>query len=168
MTDRRDEYAAPLEIDLMWGQGAEEPVLLKGPGRSFLLFWLAPIDPSGRPLGVIEWCRPRVSYIGSPNDEARNGHRLWEHGLGAGPAYEVFNSSWIADMEMRNRVHPRHTPERFESLRHFILIFQDATVECIADGFRTMSTDGPRINVVRELGARAVDTRWVPDEPVAF
>jgi hypothetical protein len=30
-----------------------------------------------------------------------------------------------------NSVHPRHRPERFEDLRHWILLFKEATAECV-------------------------------------
>jgi hypothetical protein len=56
------------------------------------------------------------------------------HGRGLRPyaAHVVEGSSWIAELETRNRVHPYHRPEAFASLRHYLLTFHDETFECLA------------------------------------
>lgn len=71
-------------------------------------------------------------YRGAPNDEALGGHRLWGKGLRHYSFQEVLNSDWIAELERRNRVHPRHSADVFNSLRHFVVTFKDETVECVA------------------------------------
>jgi hypothetical protein len=70
--------------------------------------------------------------LGAPNDEALEGHALYEHGLTYYEFVEVENSSWIAALERANRVHPHHSAETFAGLRHFILPFHDSTFECVA------------------------------------
>jgi hypothetical protein len=60
-------------------------------------------------------------YFGGPNDEALRGHPLASRGLHAYAAFEVENSSWIRLMEIRNRIHPHHNPERFSKLKHIII-----------------------------------------------
>ena len=45
---------------------------------------------------------------------------------------EVLESSWIERLERQNRVHPRHDPARFSTLRHFILPLKEDTVEVVA------------------------------------
>jgi len=74
----------------------------------------------------------RAFYRGAPNDEALSGHRLWGQGLRPYSFQEVLNSDWIAELERRNRVHPRHSVDLFNSLRHFVVTFKDETVECVA------------------------------------
>ena len=73
--------------------------------------------------------------FGPPNDEAIEGHRLYSLGLRPYAAFEVLNSSWIETLEKANRVHEHHKPERFFHHRHFILTFQDTTLEFLAENF---------------------------------
>jgi hypothetical protein len=74
----------------------------------------------------------RAFYLGSPNDEALNAHRLWGRGLEFYSFQEVIHSDWIAELERRNRVHPQHSTELFEGLRHFVVTFKEQTLECVA------------------------------------
>lgn len=80
--------------------------------------------------------------FGPPNDEALSGHRLYRLGLQPYSAFEAVNSSWIASLEVANRVHPRHKPELFSGRRHFILTFHDSTFEFIARDFRVSLRKG--------------------------
>jgi hypothetical protein len=70
--------------------------------------------------------------FGAPNDEALRGHPLADRGLDAYGAYRVDNSSWVRRLERMNRVHDRHSRERFLRLQQFILTFHDSTLECVA------------------------------------
>lgn len=69
--------------------------------------------------------------FGWPNDEALNGHPLWGRGLRHYTIQEVFNSSWIAELERRNAVHPQHLPGAFRDCRHIIITFKEDTFECV-------------------------------------
>ena len=72
--------------------------------------------------------------FGSPNDEALNGHPLWGRGLSFYSVHRVENSSWIAQLERRNSVHPRHEKKQFlEGLSHYIFTFHDSTLECVVN-----------------------------------
>ena len=73
--------------------------------------------------------------FGPPNDEAFDGHPLADHGLESYGTFEVEQSSWIRTLERMNRVHPRHSPDGFGLLRHFVITFHDSTFECVAAGF---------------------------------
>jgi hypothetical protein len=77
----------------------------------------------------------RAFYLGSPNDEALNGHRLWGRGLSFYSFQEVIHSDWIAALEHRNRIHPMHSAKLFEGLRHFVITFKEQTLECVAVKF---------------------------------
>jgi len=71
--------------------------------------------------------------FGGPNDEALNGHPLYKNGLKFYSAHKVQNSTWIESLERSNSVHQRHDRVRFmEGKVHYILTFQDSTLECIA------------------------------------
>jgi len=41
---------------------------------------------------------------------------------------EVERSPWVARLEEMNRVHPRHSREPYDALRHFVLPFHDTTL----------------------------------------
>ena len=73
-------------------------------------------------------------YNGWPNDEVLHAHRLWGRGLTFYAMHEVVNSDWLAELERRNSVHPRHIPGLILRDRHFIGTYQDGTFECIARG----------------------------------
>jgi hypothetical protein len=74
-------------------------------------------------------------YFGGPNDEALRGHPLASRGLRSYAAFEVENSSWIRLVEVRNRIHPHHNPERFSKLKHIIITFHDSMLEFVTAGF---------------------------------
>ncbi|MCV3209008.1 hypothetical protein OHD62_24970 [Mesorhizobium sp. YC-39] len=104
--------------------------------------------------------------FGPPNDEAINGHRLYGLGLKPYSAFEVFNSSWIASLERANRVHPSHTPELFSGYRHFILTFQDSTLEFIAKSFSTSVREGAVLSALMESVGHSVPAHHV--KPTGF
>ena len=90
---------------------------------------------SGGGEAEVVFSRVRAFYLGSPNDEALNGHRLWGRGLSFYSFQEVVHSDWIADLEHRNRVHLQHSTKLFEGLRHFVITFKEQTLECVAPTF---------------------------------
>jgi hypothetical protein len=76
---------------------------------------------------------PLCNYVvfGAPNDEALNGHPLYSRGLKFYSVHEVLHSSTIEMLVRRNSVHPRHDPDLFQDMRHYIFTFQDSTLECV-------------------------------------
>jgi hypothetical protein len=50
---------------------------------------------------------------------------------------------WIADLEQRNRVHPRHDATRFARLTHFIIPLKEGMVEVVAEQVRVVRRPGP-------------------------
>src|SRR5688500_17740369 len=96
--EENEERAVPVDLGVVWTDGGPMPTLLEEGGRAFLAFRLAPVDPSGDDVGVIEWLHCWATSYGYPNDEAITGHRLWGQGLSELSYYgaaEVFNSAWI-------------------------------------------------------------------------
>ena len=87
---------------------------------------------SGGGEAEVEFSGVRTFYLGSPNDEALDGHRLWDRGLEFYSFQEVVHSDWIAELERRNRVHPQHSAKRYDQLRHFVITFKEHTLECVA------------------------------------
>jgi len=82
---------------------------------------------------VLTWDQALAFTAGWPNDEAIAGHRLWSMGLAdVDLVGEVLDSQWVADLELRNRVHPNHRPARFAALHHFIVPLKEVTAEVVA------------------------------------
>lgn len=107
------------------------------------------IDPAEAtdPVGVVDFTRCYATMFGPPNDEAFEGHPLADRGLHPYGAFEVLGSSWIAQLERMNAVHPYHRREHFDGYRHVILAFHDSTFECIARGYTISRHAGPLARV---------------------
>jgi hypothetical protein len=83
-------------------------------------------------VAIIKFPLVKSFQLGAPNDEALGGHPLAELGLKYYSVHCIENSPWIAELERRNSVHPRHNTEAFlANLCHYIFTFQDSTLECI-------------------------------------
>lgn len=148
-TERLIELDAPPS-----STGAPEPCIFASDGEVVFAYWLAsPASEAGAAvdrsaLVTVKLCR--VIKYGSPNDEALRGHRLYASGLRSYSAYEVLNSSWIAELEMANRVHPRHSRAMFADLRHYIFTFHDSTLEFVCCGLAWSVHSGSPEAVVRD------------------
>ena|SRR6185369_11138692 len=117
------------------------------------------VGPSGRmllpedvptgydPIALVEFLAPRAHLLGPPNDEAFGGHPLASRGLRPYGTYEIEQSSWIRALEKMDRVHPRHEPQSYEGLRHYVIAFHDSTFECIASGIdgKLYERDAPEL-----------------------
>jgi hypothetical protein len=140
-----NERIVPIEPPLPTADaGTPEPSVGANEGGAAIAYWTPPRDGSRR-VAVVQFAAGRI-YFGPPNDEAFNGHPLYEAGLKPYEFAEVLNSPWIAAMERMNRVHPYHDPARFAALHHFVLPFHDSTFECVAATVRasvTEATDPP-------------------------
>ena len=115
---------------VLWPDTAH-PVELRSYGSRLTVHYVvAPAHGDG--MALAEFTGVRASYLGSPNDEARGGHRLAARGLRNYAFHEVINSDWISELERRNRVHPGHSKSLFAGLHHDIVTLKEETFECIA------------------------------------
>lgn len=89
----------------------------------------------GENVSLLRFDRVTASSYGSPNDEARGGHPLMQHGLGFYGLFEVENSGWIYELMIRNRVHPSHKDSMFADRKHFVACFKDVMLEVVCDGY---------------------------------
>jgi hypothetical protein len=97
------------------------------------LAYVTSAGPDGREeIAVVTFTGVRQHMFGMPNDEALHGHPLYERGLDAYGSFRVENSSSMRQLERMNSVHPRHRPESFAELTHFIFTFKESTFECLA------------------------------------
>jgi len=127
--------------------GAPIPLVLADEHRTFVAYYARVHDwhdpqawerlpisaPQKEPVVLLEFVGCYAHLFGPPNDEAFSGHPLASRGLQPYGMAEVRHSSWIAELENMNSVHPYHRPEEFRDRRHFILPFHDSTFECIAE-----------------------------------
>jgi hypothetical protein len=102
---------------------------------------LRPSDP-GEVVGIAAFRRCLAHRFGPPNDEALQGHPLYGSGLQMYGAHLVARSSWISELERRNRVHPFHKSEHYANLKHYLLCFHDQTFDCIAEGHSIEVVEG--------------------------
>jgi hypothetical protein len=96
---------------------------------------------------------------GHPNDEALQGHALYDKGLRFYSVHRVGNSSRLAAMERANAMHPSHDPASYlKSKEHWVFTFQDCTVEFVAlvlEGNRPSFTVGHSWQEANALLARS-------------
>jgi hypothetical protein len=129
-----------------------------------LMLWYV-VGPHANEIAVIRFVHSRAHYLGSPNDEALNGHPLYSRGLRFYGVYEVTGSSWIRSLERMNRVHSRHDPRRFDKYRHFVFTFHDDTFECVAEGIEVVARlPGNNVSPECILPQAAKWLTWLTDE----
>lgn len=81
-------------------------------------------------------------HFGLPNEEAFASHPLADRGLRPCGAFEVEHSSWLSGLDVRNLAHPRHDPEEFQRLHHWVWTFHDSVLECAAQSYEVMDAPG--------------------------
>lgn len=148
-----------LENVPQWDTGSPSPVVLSDEYATLLGYneaaftdWeTAKVEDLKASMVVIRFTLCRSMFFGSPNDEALNGHPLYERGLKPYGAYEVESSSWIRKLERMNRDHYLHDPKRHESDRHLIFTFHDSTFECITTGYEVIRLEKPWSGMVLEM-----------------
>ena len=73
--------------------------------------------------------------FGNPNDEAMEGHPLYDLGLEPYSIQKVIDSEWIKELTKMNSIHPYHKDEQFDKFEHFIFFFHDTCFEIVAEGY---------------------------------
>lgn len=101
-----------------------------------------PSRPPADEVVVVVFRQCYASHFGVPNDEAFSTHPLADRGLQPYGAFEVESSSWIRGLELRNRSHPRHDPQVFQQLRHWVWTFHDSVLECAAQSYTAVNVQG--------------------------
>lgn len=157
--DERDSVV-PLSGAPQSSVGAPLPLVLQVEDRCLLGFYVQRptpfVDPesTAEPVVVVQFDLPKATYFGAPNDEAFAGHPLAARGMRPYGAFEVRDSSWVRSLERMNSVHPRHAPETFRSLRHYVFAFHDSTFECVARGVSWSVHPGPLLALVPLMQSR--------------
>ena len=145
--------------------GAPQPFVMADERLTILAYYLENRDPdwdgsyvrvlgptnADEPLALVRFFSCRAHMFGPPNDEAFHGHPLASRGLEPYRAFRIEHSSWIRHLERMNSVHPRHRPESFEKLQHFIFAFHDSTFECVCKSYEIQTTRGAIASAVPEM-----------------
>lgn len=167
-----EPYAVPADFPVKWDVGAPLPLLLCSDRKAFLTFqvgepeaaWdglsVKAIDPaslesSALCLVTINGCIS--AKLGAPNDEVHHGHFLHGRGLEPYTAQIVINSPWLTEVRANNEVHPSFGPERWESVKHFILWFHDSTFECLASSLDAEVVSESRESLLKRVTAQLLE-----------
>jgi hypothetical protein len=79
---------------------------------------------------------------------------LSRSGLQQYAAQEVPDSPWIRTLELRHRDHPGSSRAAFQRLRHFMVTFPEATLECAAEDIDVTVFPSGRVAAVAECHRR--------------
>jgi hypothetical protein len=126
------EQVIEWEAGVAWEPNAPEAALVATDSSHAALGINPHFDDEDQRCVVLLWRSPCFAELGSPNDEALSGHRLYNKGLASIRAGIVLSSELVARLERQNRVHPRHDPSRFKDLVHYVLPLKECVVEVVA------------------------------------
>ncbi len=138
-----EEFVTPLDLGIRWEPDANWPLLVQVVGTAYLV--MAPhYDDDDRRLVILRFEHCDGAVLGSPNDEGRPGHRLWNQGLtDCTWAGEVHNSRWLREKRNPRWRHPRAKDGRYDNHRHLIIPDKEATFECLTTGVTFLRLDPP-------------------------
>jgi hypothetical protein len=154
---RREAWAEPLGLGVIWDVGAPLPHLLSSGAKAVLLCraavvdadWdgtyvtvVSPSDPTPADLIEFTFVGCHATRFGGPSDEALHGHPLYSRGLNGYGPHLVHNSKWIAQQEAIDSVHQQHQSGWHERLHHYFFVFHDEMFEAIARSVNVRSVRG--------------------------
>lgn len=84
---------------------------------------------------VVRFTQCHASHFGLPNENAFASHPIAGLGLRPCGAFEVENSSWVHELQLRHSGHPHQSAEVLQQLRHWVWTFHDSVLECAAVGY---------------------------------
>jgi hypothetical protein len=132
-----EPYAVPYDIGFKQEEINSEPVLLQTNNQTFLTFSTIRQMPdadgkyNSGSYAVVECKSCWQTKFGCPNDEALEGHPLYNKGLNGCGVFKVHNSAWIK--KVAEQIWSKFPNTPISNQNHFILTFPDVTFECIAD-----------------------------------
>lgn len=152
-----------IETLLFIDPGASVPVILSNENKVTLLYYYYKIIENGaifpkernimedEGVATLTFNGAIIYKSGYPNDEVIASHPYYPFGLSLYKMFEVINSDWVDAIEKMNRIHRLHNPERFKSLKHYIITFKDLTFECIAKSVEISFTQKTMNEVLNDI-----------------
>jgi hypothetical protein len=137
------ESVVKLQLGLVPEAAVSGGLLIQSEASVFLLFnAMTPDRERGAGVGVVQFTGCLLTRFGTPNDEGRPEHPLYQHGLDDYALWEVQNSTWAeSEMARARRSAKRIWGDSYDRVyegqswatRHFVATFHDSTFECLAD-----------------------------------
>ncbi len=132
-----DEHVVSVDLPIMWEPNAPEARLTANDEGEARLRLRPHPDDHDRRLVALVWSGCRATRMDMLNDEAIDGHHLYEAGLrDVLWLGEVRESALIAELERLHRAPPRRRAGRCAELRHWVAPLKECIVEVIASSFR--------------------------------
>ncbi len=145
---RIEKVEETFDIDV----GAPMPTILSNEHNLYLIFYIVQkgqfsvkkpkeiLREKDDALVTVKFDKFAQFKFGNPNDEAIEGHPLYNLGLEPYSIQKVVESEWIKDLIKMNSVHPYHRNDQFDKFEHFIFYFHDTCFEIVADGYSIEQT----------------------------
>jgi len=112
--------------------GAPRPALHSNGNGLVCAYFINSTVASAGPVALFKFEGVLHYRFGYPNDEALQGHPLYQFGLEHYGFLIVENSPLIAEIEKQNECHRQHRPGIYAGFRHWIVTFHNDTLEVIA------------------------------------
>jgi hypothetical protein len=127
------ERVIAVDLGITWDPNVPEAQLTATDnGETWLSLLARDDDADQRPVTLL-WRGSVATRMEPPNDEAAEGHRLYDAGLrDVVWVGEVLDSNLVIELERLNRVHPRRDAARYAGLRHWVVPLKECTVEVVA------------------------------------
>jgi hypothetical protein len=145
------ERARVIPFEPAWDTGAPMPTLLAGMDTALAFYAHPQAGVGDDEVVVVRFDQCIGARIGPPAEESMNGHPLSGKGLSHYSAHVIQNSSWVADLEAIDRLHPYFKPGFAAQFRHYFFAFHDESVEVVAAGFTVERRQGTVPQVVASL-----------------
>jgi len=167
--DKTKEYARVINWTPSWSTGAPMPQVYSNGHKTYLIYLVNQPDPewdgscatvidntsaTTYPLALVEFVRPDTHRFGTVNDEASNGHPLYDKGLELYSAHIVENSTWINELKTIQKVHPYFKESMWTDKKHFILFFHDEMFEIIAQDYKIEIFESAFLDLATEVVRR--------------
>ena len=131
------EYAVEIDGFPQWSTGAPLPHVFANTGIAYLIYLT---DENDFAI-IISFTGCNSHRFGIVNDEAADGHHLYEKGLQVYSAHVIENSKWIEELKTIHKVHPRFSEKHWIDYKHYLLFFHDEIFEVVATNFKIEKTN---------------------------
>ncbi len=150
--DHMVERIESVDLGVTWEPNAPDAILLSGDFGPTVLALQGHSGDTDERCVVLAWTHCRFACMTPPNDEAIDGHRLWDKGLrDAMWVGVVHDSELIARLERENRVHPRHSSTLFEGLTHYVILLKECVVEVVAGAVEVRRVAGTTLEAAVQI-----------------